>query len=164
MWNEDGQVGVVFNGEIYNHLELRAELIRRGHRFVSDHSDTEVLVHGWEEWGVDLPGRLNGMFAFAVYDRRQKCLFLARDRFGEKPLYYTARSGLFAFASEARALTAHPGVRRTFDRRALQKLFAYGYIPSPCAVYEGCIGFLVGIGSASTWRARGSRRALIGIS
>ncbi len=137
MWNEDGQVGVVFNGEIYNHLELRAELIRRGHRFVSDHSDTEVLVHGWEEWGVDLPGRLNGMFAFAVYDRRQKCLFLARDRFGEKPLYYTARSGLFAFASEARALTAHPGVRRTFDRRALQKLFAYGYIPSPCAVYEG---------------------------
>lgn len=137
MWNEDGQVGVIFNGEIYNHLELRAELIRRGHRFVSDHSDTEVLVHGWEEWGVDLPGRLNGMFAFAAYDRRQGCLFLARDRFGEKPLYYTARSGLFAFASEATALTAHPGVGRTFDRRALQKLFAYGYIPSPCAVYEG---------------------------
>ncbi|CAN7508649.1 asparagine synthase (glutamine-hydrolyzing) [Bosea sp. LjRoot90] len=137
MWNEDGQVGVVFNGEIYNHLELRAELIRRGHRFASDHSDTEVLVHGWEEWGVDLPGRLNGMFALAIYDRRQGCLFLARDRFGEKPLYYTARNGLFAFASEARALTAHPGVGHTFDRRALQKLFAYGYIPSPCAVYEG---------------------------
>lgn len=137
MWNEDGQVAVIFNGEIYNHAELRAELIRRGHRFASDHSDTEVLVHGWEEWGADLPVRLNGMFAFAIYDRRQGCLFLARDRFGEKPLYYTARSGLFAFASEAKALTAHHGVSRSYDRRALQKLFAYGYIPSPWAVYDG---------------------------
>lgn len=137
MWNEDGQVGIVYNGEIYNHLELRAELISRGHRFTSDHSDTEVLVHGWEEWGTDLPRRLNGMFAFAIFDRRQGCLFLARDRFGEKPLYYTARSGLFAFASEAKALTAHPGVNRSFDRRSVQKLFAYGYIPSPRAIHEG---------------------------
>ena len=104
MWNEDGQVGVVFNGEIYNHAELRDTLIRCGHRFASDHSDTEVLVHGFEEWGEGLPLRLNGMFAFAILDRQRKRLFMARDRFGEKPLYYFARSGLFAFASELTAL------------------------------------------------------------
>ena len=138
MWNEDGQVGVIFNGEIYNHGELRAELVRRGHRFASHHSDTEVLVHGWEEWGDGLPLRLNGMFAFAIYDRRQDCLFLARDRFGEKPLYYAAAPGFLAFASELTALTHHPAVSRSLDQRALQKLFAYGYIPAPHALFEGC--------------------------
>ena len=137
MWNEDGQIGVVFNGELYNHAELRQQLARCGHRFASHHSDTEVLVHGWEEWGEDLPLRLNGMFAFAIYDRRQACLFLARDRFGEKPLYYAARRGLFAFASELSALAYHPDVSRSLDQRALQKLFAYGYIPAPHALLEG---------------------------
>src|SRR5215469_15818372 len=76
MWNEDGEICVVFNGELYNHGELRQDLVRRGHTFTSHHSDTEVLVHGWEEWGEALPMRLNGMFAFAVYDRRRACLFL----------------------------------------------------------------------------------------
>ena len=137
MWNEDGQVGVVFNGELYNHAELRQQLVRCGHRFASHHSDTEVLVHGWEEWGEELPLRLNGMFAFAIYDRRRPCLFLARDRFGEKPLYYAARRGLFAFASELSALACHPDVSRSLDQRALQKLFAYGYIPAPHAMLEG---------------------------
>lgn len=137
MWNEDGQVGVIFNGEIYNHADLRADLLRRGHRFASDHSDTEVLVHGYEEWGEALPSRLNGMFAFAILDRRRNRIFLARDRFGEKPLYYTAKPGLFAFASELTALAEHPCVSRSIDAKSLQKFFAYGYLPAPYAMLEG---------------------------
>jgi asparagine synthase (glutamine-hydrolysing) len=99
MWNADRSIGVVFNGEIYNHRELRTLLESRGHVFRSSHSDTEVLVHGYAEWGDALPEKLNGMFAFAVFDRRRRQIFLARDRFGEKPLYYYSRLGLFAFAS-----------------------------------------------------------------
>jgi asparagine synthase (glutamine-hydrolysing) len=137
MWNETGDVAVIFNGEIYNQLELRAALTAKGHIFRSDHSDTEVLVHGYEEWGEELPARLNGMFAFAILDTRGKQLFFARDRFGKKPLYYYARPGLFAFASELTALLRHPGVERRIDRRSLQKLFAYGFIPSPRSLYEG---------------------------
>jgi asparagine synthase (glutamine-hydrolysing) len=138
MWNEDGSVAVVFNGEIYNHVELRRELERRGHRFRSSHSDTEVLVHGYEEWGAALPQRLNGMFAFAVFDRSKRRLFLARDRFGEKPLYYYAVPGLFAFASELFALVQHGAIDARPTPAALRKLFAYGYIPAPGALYEGC--------------------------
>ena len=137
MWNEDRTVGVVFNGEIYNHVALRAELMRR-HRFSSDHSDTEVLVHGYEEWGPGLVGKLNGMFAFAILDRQRRRLFLARDRFGEKPLYYCRHDRGFAFASELSALALHPAVSGTLSRRALQKYFAYGYIPAPLAALEGC--------------------------
>ena len=137
MWNEDGQIGVVFNGEIYNHAELRAELEGKGHRFVSDHSDTEVLVHGYEEWGKDLPARLNAMFAFAILDLSRRELFLARDRFGEKPLYYCARPGLFAFASELKALASHGAVPRAMDPTSLQKFFAYGYLPAPRSMLEG---------------------------
>ncbi len=137
MWNEDSTVAVVFNGEIYNHSELRAELIRAGHRFRSDHSDTEVLVHGYEEWGSGLPARLNGMFAFTIWDKNRRRLFAARDRFGEKPFYYTARPGFFAFASELTALASHPDVDRTLDQRALQKFFAYGYLPSPHTALRG---------------------------
>ena len=93
MFDADSRIGVVFNGEIYNHLELRRQLQAKGYRFRTDHSDTEVLVHGFAEWGESLPHRLNGMFAFAVYDRSRSTLFLARDRFGEKPLYYTHEIG-----------------------------------------------------------------------
>lgn len=138
MWNEDHTVAVIFNGEIYNHLELRAQLVQRQHRFRSDHSDTEVLVHGYEEWGPALLSKLNGMFAFAILDRRRRQLFLARDRFGEKPLYYCRHERGFAFASELRALALHPAVSRTPSRRALQKYFAYGYIPAPLALLSGC--------------------------
>ena len=137
MWNEDQTVAVIHNGEIYNHLELRHQLIARGHRFSSDHSDTEVLVHGYEEWGADLPVRLNGMFAFAALDRSSRRLFLARDRFGEKPLYYTHRAGMFAFASELTALCQLPFVDRRIQPAAIQKFLAYGFLPSPHTLMEG---------------------------
>ena len=138
MWNEDETVAVIFNGEIYNHAELRRELLARGHRFQSSHSDTEVLVHGYEEWGPALVDKLNGMFAFALFDRRRKQLFLARDRFGEKPLYYCRHAQGIAFASELRALALHPAVSGTVSQRALQKYFAYGYIPAPLAIFDRC--------------------------
>ena len=133
-----GTVGVVFNGEIYNHEELREALSGAAHRFLPDHSDTEVLVHGYEEWGAALVDRLNGMFAFASLTAPGGGLFFARDRFGEKPLYYCWHQHGFAFASELTALALHPAVSRTPSRRALQKYFAYGYIPAPLALLEGC--------------------------
>ena len=136
MWNEDETVCVVYNGEIYNHSELRRRLEVKGHVFRSDHSDTEVLVHGYEEWGADLPAKLNGMFAFAVFDRRRRRLFLARDRFGEKPLYYVEQNGLFAFASELSAIAQHRDFSARVDRRSLQKFLAYGFLPSPNAYLE----------------------------
>jgi asparagine synthase (glutamine-hydrolysing) len=107
MTNEDGTIWVIFNGEIYNHRELRRELESAGHRFATDHSDTEVLVHGWEQWGEGLAERLNGMFAFAIWDQRKRTLMLARDRLGIKPLYLATRpDGVVAFGSELRALHA----------------------------------------------------------
>ena len=137
MWNEDGTVGIVFNGQIYNHIELRQELIRLGHVFRSDHADTEVLVHGYEAWGQGLAERLNGMFAFAIVDRRARRLYLARDRFGEKPLYWSRVPGGIAFASELSALALHPQVSKSVDKRALQKFFAHGFIPAPNAILQG---------------------------
>jgi asparagine synthase (glutamine-hydrolysing) len=136
MWNEDGQVGVVFNGEIYNHVELRKELLACGHRFKSDHSDTEVLVHGYEEWGENLPLKLNGMFAFAIIDRPRRRLFAARDRFGKKPFYYYDGPGLFAFASQLNGLFEHREVPRAIDPTALHKYFGYGFIPAPRSLYR----------------------------
>ena len=136
MWNENAEVAVIFNGEIYNHLELRQTLIAKGHIFKSDHSDTEVLIHGYEEWGESLPLRLNGMFAFAIYDRPRRRLFFARDRFGKKPLYYSLRDGFLVFASELHALLKHPHVNKVIDVRSLRKYFAYGFIPAPNALYK----------------------------
>jgi asparagine synthase (glutamine-hydrolysing) len=135
MWNEEQTVGVIFNGEIYNHAELRKQLEDLCHRFRSDHSDTEVLVHGFEEWGTELPGRLNGMFAFAIWDKARSRLFLARDRFGEKPLFYSKAPGFLAFASELSALKCHPKVDTTHDVRSLQKLFGYGFFPAQRTPY-----------------------------
>jgi asparagine synthase (glutamine-hydrolysing) len=136
MWNEDETICVIFNGEIYNHAELRRELEQHGHVFRSSHSDTEVLVHGYEQWGAELAVRLNGMFAFVVFDARGRRLLLARDRFGEKPLYYYSADGLFAFASELNALTRHSAIPATPSIAALRKFFAWGYIPAPAAYYE----------------------------
>lgn len=114
MSNQEQTVWVVFNGEIYNHRELRRQLESLGHRFLTDHSDTEVLVHGWVQWGEDLPKHLNGMFSFAIWDRKQRSLFVARDRLGIKPLYFASRNGTFLFGSEARTLH-HSGL---LDREA----------------------------------------------
>ena len=136
MWTADGSLGVVFNGEIYNHAELRDELISRGHVFRSHHSDTEVLLHAYREWGRAMLARLNGMWAFALLDRSCEKLWLARDRFGKKPLYYSAQPGLFAFASECGALLAHRRIQASLSPAALRKYFAYGYVPAPRSIYN----------------------------
>ena len=137
MWTSDGLLGVVFNGEIYNHLDLRVELVALGHVFQTDHSDTEVLLHAYRAWGEDFVSRLNGMWAFVMYDRAERRLFCSRDRFGKKPLYYTVQRGTFAFASELSALRKHPLAPSRVSNRSLKKYFAYGYIPSPSTILEG---------------------------
>ncbi len=137
MATADQDLVIVFNGEIYNHAELRAELQSKGCRFQTDHSDTEVLLEGYREWGEGMLERLNGMFAFAIFDKVHRKLFIARDRFGKKPLYWFQRDGVFAFASELTALLRHPGSPRNESPIALKKYFAYGYIPAPHTVIEG---------------------------
>src|SRR5207248_1493021 len=112
MCARDGSVVVAYNGEIYNHADLRRELEATGSHFFTDHSDTEVLLHAYREWGPSLTTRLNGMWAFAIYDRCRHTLFLSRDRFGQKPLFYSVRNGTFAFASELTALLQHEAVDR----------------------------------------------------
>jgi asparagine synthase (glutamine-hydrolysing) len=136
MWTSDGTLGIVFNGEIYNHLELREELIRAGHRFLTDHSDTEVLLHGYRQWGFDMPSHLNGMWAFALYDRIKREIFISRDRFGKKPLFYSMQNGTFVFASELSALIRHPQISARINVNSLKKYFAYGYIPAPSSIYR----------------------------
>ncbi|MDW8324020.1 MAG: amidotransferase 1, exosortase A system-associated [Burkholderiales bacterium] len=133
--NEDGTVWVVFNGEIYNFVELIPQLAQRGHVFRT-RSDTEVIVHAWEEWGEDCVARFRGMFAFALWDRRRQVLFLARDRLGVKPLYYAAADdGWFIFGSELKTLTAWPGLRRTLNEAAVEEYFGFGYVPEPRTIY-----------------------------
>ncbi|MGA8922823.1 MAG: asparagine synthase (glutamine-hydrolyzing) [Candidatus Dormiibacterota bacterium] len=134
--NEDSSVWVVQNGEIYNHLELRALLLAAGHTFYTQ-SDTEVLVHGYEEWGEDLVGRLNGMFAFALVDRARGALFLARDRMGIKPLHYAIDGSRLVFASELKALLRDPSLRKGIDPVALDEYLAYEFVPSPRSIVLG---------------------------
>ncbi len=125
MTSEDGTLWIVFNGEIYNYPELREELLAKGHHFHS-HSDTEVILHSYEEWGADCLGRFNGMWAFAILDEKKDELFCARDRFGIKPFYYTVVDGSFLFASEIKALLAHPGVGTRPDDATLGTYLAWG--------------------------------------
>jgi asparagine synthase (glutamine-hydrolysing) len=138
MANEDESVWIVFNGEIYNHLELHQELAAAGHRFTS-RCDTEVLVHGYEQWGLtELLRRLRGMFAFAIYDAQRGVVSLARDRVGIKPLYYSvADDGTVLFASEIKALLAYPGLPREVDRDALLQYMTFRYVPSPLTMFRG---------------------------
>src|SRR4029077_3674063 len=127
----DGQLVITFNGEIYNHVELRKQLERLGHRFKKNNSDTEVLLYGYREWGENLLDKLNGMRSFAIYDRAKGEVFLSRDRFAKKPLFYYSNGECFVFASELTALRLHPVVPTTLDQESLKKFFAYGFIPAP---------------------------------
>jgi asparagine synthase (glutamine-hydrolysing) len=132
--NESGDVTLVFNGEIYNYRELREQLLDRGHHFKT-HADGEVIAHLYEEQGPDFVRELNGMFAIALWDDRAKRLVLARDRAGEKPLYYWHRNSTLVFGSEIKALFEYPGISRGIDPEALAQYFFYGYFPTPRSVY-----------------------------
>ncbi len=137
LFNEDGSVVVIFNGEIYNYQELIPELTGLGHRFRT-RSDTEVIVHAWEQWGEACVERFRGMFAFALWDRNEDTLFLARDRLGVKPLYYAVLDdGTLIFGSELKALAAHPRLARKLDPFAIEEYFALGYVPEPRTIYAG---------------------------
>jgi asparagine synthase (glutamine-hydrolysing) len=134
--NEDGSVWIVFNGEIYNHLTLREDLIARGHRYRTQ-SDTETIVHLYEEYGKECVQHLQGMFAFAIWDARKKSLFIARDRLGIKPLYYCLSAQNFIFGSEIKVLLAYPEVLPSFNRDALPEYLAFGYLSAEETFYNG---------------------------
>jgi asparagine synthase (glutamine-hydrolysing) len=138
MWNDDRTIGIIFNGEIYNFLELRRELESRQVIFHSQ-TDTEVILRGYESWGSDVVTRLNGMFAFAVWDERRKLVWLVRDRLGKKPLYYwyEPAKNVLLFASEIKALLEWPCIRRQVDPSALQCYLALGYVPAPYTMFDG---------------------------
>src|SRR3990167_7530540 len=136
LFNVDGTVGIVFNGEIYNFQSLRTELEALGHVFRT-RSDTEVIVQAWMAWGPECVHRLRGMFAFAIWDQKQQTLFMARDRMGVKPLHYALLpDGTLVFGSELKVITAHPGFERQIDPQAVEDYFALGYVPDPRCIYR----------------------------
>ncbi len=143
MFNEDESLCIVFNGEIYNFPELRDDLVARQHRFKT-RSDTETILHAYEEWGEDCVIRLRGMFAFAIWDRTSKKLFVARDRFGIKPLYYAEQGNAFYFASEMKAILADAALRRDMDEASLACYFSLSYIPDSMTIFKGIRKLLPG--------------------
>src|ERR1051325_2850710 len=133
---EDGSVTIVFNGEIYSFQELRPELEKRGHTFKT-HSDTETIVHAYEEYGPDCVTHLRGMFAFAIWDDKKRELYIARDRVGKKPLYYTVTPGqTLVFGSEIKSILEHPDVEREINVDALDAYFTLGYVPDPLTIFQ----------------------------
>src|SRR6058998_3772816 len=136
IFNEDGSVVVVFNGEIYNFADLTSGLVSRGHKFAT-RSDTETIVHAYEEYGVECMKDFRGMFAFAIWDRRQKRLLLVRDRLGIKPVYYYASKDCFVFASEIKSLLEHPAVPREVDRESVDLYLTLRYVPGPRTMFKG---------------------------
>ncbi|HEY9063031.1 MAG TPA: asparagine synthase (glutamine-hydrolyzing) [Pseudobacteroides sp.] len=136
IFNEDETKVIVFNGEIYNFQGLRQELVARGHTFKTK-SDTEVILHSYEEYGVDCLKKLNGMFAFAIYDIKERELFIARDRAGEKPLYYYKDQDRFVFASELKSIIKTFDIKKKIDKKALNQYFSLTYIPAPLTIFEG---------------------------
>jgi asparagine synthase (glutamine-hydrolysing) len=141
--NEDGTLWIVFNGEIYNHLALREQLIARGHSYTT-HSDTETIIHLFEEYGADCVQHLRGMFAFAIWNRNTKTLFIARDRLGIKPLYYKLTPERLLFGSEIKVLLAHGGIRPEFNRATLPEFLAFGYLSGEETFYSGIEKLLPG--------------------
>jgi asparagine synthase (glutamine-hydrolysing) len=141
--NEDENLWIVYNGELYNHQELRKDLEARGHRYRTK-SDTETIIHLFEEYGRDCVKYLRGMYAFAIWDRRKRELFIARDRLGIKPLYYHYDGKTLLFGSEIKAILAHPGVSAEFNRATLAEYLAFGYIPEPETMYAGIRKLLPG--------------------
>jgi len=138
MTNEDGSVWVTFNGEIYNHIALRQELVAAGHRFVTDHSDTETIVHGYEQWGLDgLAQRLAGDYGIGIWDERRGCLHLLRDRIGVKPVYFAIRDGMLCFASEIKALLEHPDVQPDIEPAAMYHFLTFLTTPAPLTMFRG---------------------------
>ncbi|MBN2732491.1 MAG: asparagine synthase (glutamine-hydrolyzing) [Balneolaceae bacterium] len=134
--NENGSVQIIFNGEIYNFQELRNDLIKRGHSFRTA-SDTETIVHAYEEYGESCVERLRGMFSFAIWDSNHEKLFLARDRFGKKPLFLYQKRGVLLFASEIKALLEYPKIQKKVDLHAIWNYLAYRYVPGPATLFEG---------------------------
>src|SRR6266852_3436245 len=140
MCNEDGTLRVIFNGEIYNHAEIRAELESRGgHVWKTDHSDTEVILHAFEEWGIDSVRRFRGMFAIALWDGRNRELWLIRDRIGIKPLYYAVRNGRVSFGSEIKAILQDPAQPREVNEEALYHYLSFLITPAPQTLFEGIL-------------------------
>ncbi|MDP2178433.1 MAG: asparagine synthase (glutamine-hydrolyzing) [Methylobacter sp.] len=146
--NEDGSVQIVFNGEVYNFQALRTELEANGHRFAT-HSDTETIVHAYEQWGDDCVMRFRGMFAFAIWDAPKQRLLLARDRFGKKPLFLTESDGNLLFASEIKSLLAFPGQSAHVDMTAVWDYLAYRYVPAPATLFSGIRKLMPG--SLAVW-------------
>ena len=136
VFNEDQSVAVILNGEIYNYREIRRELEQQGHSF-SSQSDTEVLPHLYEEYADEMVQHLNGMFAFALWDAKRRRLLIARDRFGEKPLYWGVFDNTLLFASEPKVLLAHPAVKSSLNLQALRQYLSFDYVPAPLTIYEG---------------------------
>lgn len=138
MSNEDGSVQVVFNGEIYNHAEIRAELIKiGGHRWKTDHSDTEVIIHAFEQWGIDCLHKFRGMFAIGLWDERKRELWLIRDRIGVKPLYYSIHNSRISFASEIKALLKDPEQKRAVNEEAFYHYLSFLTTPAPQTLFDG---------------------------
>jgi len=142
--NEENDIWTVFNGEIYNFDELRKDLKEKGHRFYTDHSDTEVIVHLYEEYGKAFPHRLNGMFALALWDTKKEELLLVRDRMGVKPLFYTVVSGKLIFGSEIKAILSHPDYSRAINHEAIYHYFTFKNVPAPLTAFHGIYALMPG--------------------
>src|ERR1700694_3237666 len=136
MLSHDGRLVVILNGEIYNYRELREQLSNKGHSFRT-HTDTEVLLAAWAEWGEDCLPRLNGMFAFALWDERERTLFLVRDRVGIKPLYYAHQDSSLVFASEVKSILASGLVKAELDRERLHQFLTFLWVPDPNTLFQG---------------------------